>query len=286
MSRLNLRSLFIKPTQITNKQIPLQLLPTNHLPTDLTLLRCCSGKMFLLGLCEKSIFFVIFFFFFVNTNANTSSLTKRRPAMINYVAVFKLMFSIMLTCDVSNDKQLFCTECPTFTFFLCSCFYVQLFLVDLGLQKKPQKKPDPTVVDDSSWMWKWSACMMCFQVKVWLIQTQHVEYEIYFVMFYMILTLKYKEPTLCTLPQCPVTLKCRGCVLVTWHRLSIIRFHIKETTKCLTHSAVPPFRYQCVVKKQTCETCASVIAGKLQTSSVLTTNKNKSHKTKLSGYIF
>lgn len=139
MSRLNLRSLFIKPTQI-----PLQLLPTNHLPTELTLLRCCSGKMFLLGLCEKSISFVIFFFFFVNTsNANLSSLTKRRPAMISYVAVFKLMFSIMLTCDVSNDKQLFCTECQTFTLFLCSCFYVPTFLVDLGLQKKTN--PDPTV---------------------------------------------------------------------------------------------------------------------------------------------
>lgn len=57
---------------------------------------------------------------------------------------------------------------------------------------------------------------MCFQVKVWVIQTQHVDYEIYFVMFYMILTFKYKEPILCTLPLYsssrppPVTLKCRG----------------------------------------------------------------------------
>lgn len=33
---------------------------------------------------------------------------------------------------------------------------------------------------------------------------------------------------------------------------------------------------RCVVKKQTCETFASVIAGKLKTSSVLTTNKDKS----------
>lgn len=154
----------------------------------------------------------------------------------------------MLTCDVSNDKQLFCTECQTFTLFLCSCFYVPTFLVDLGLQKK-QTQTLP--LDDSSWMWKWSACMMCFQVKVWVIQTQHVEYEIYFVMFSMILTFKYKEPILCTLPQCPVTLKRRGCVLVTWHRLSIIPFHIKETTKCLTHSAVPPFRYHSVCGEET-----------------------------------
>lgn len=126
-----------------------------------------------------------------------------------------------------------------------------------------------------------------------MIQTQHVDYEIYFVMFYMILTFKYKEPILCTLPLCtlpqgPVTLKCRGAAF--W--LHDIVFQLSVFTSRKLPNVLHTRQYhhsvitQRVVKKQTCEASASVIAGKLKTSSVLTTNKNKSHKTKLSGYIF
>lgn len=126
-----------------------------------------------------------------------------------------------------------------------------------------------------------------------MIQTQHVDYEIYFVMFYMILTFKYKEPILCTLPlysssRPPRHFKMSGAAF--W--LHDIVFQLSVFTSRKLPNVLHTRQYhhsvitQCVVKKQTGEASAFVIAGKLKTSSVLTTNKNKSHKTKLSGYIF
>lgn len=72
-----------------------------------------------------------------------------------------------------------------------------------------------------TWMWQWSACMMCFQVKVRVIQTQHVEYEIYFVMFYMFFQHFNTNisSTVLDVSQSPtIAINCRGFTFIPWQR--------------------------------------------------------------------
>lgn len=96
-----------------------------------------------------------------------------------------------------------------------------------------------------------------------MIQKQHVEYEIYFVMFYMILTCQYKGPTV------------TQCFSEPHYQLPGLHLHSMTSSSHKGSCQVSRTLGSNSCNHSVCgeETSSSVAAGKLQTSSVLTTNK-------------
>lgn len=154
MSRLNLRSLFTKPTQI-----PLELLPTNHLPTGLTLLRCCSGKMFPLGLCEE-----YFFSFFCKYHLTPSDPVGHDDDDLQWSIMLLFLNSCSVLCWLATfgTSNYFVQDARLSLFSRIHVFYVQLFFFSwFRTLKKTTKK---------NRLYRWMTQVGCeSEVLVWCV---------------------------------------------------------------------------------------------------------------------